>query len=157
MPTRLSTPGLRFAFRSGPGGRLLGNDAVRDIRETWEAGCLTSARAPPLRPNRRLTARRRSRAATLRRVGRQSTARQKSALRMLRKGSSMYSQGTKWLGRSKSRIQEMIAWADRELCAEEDEFAFRRGWTVARSGFGRRLYRDARFDQRIVRVPEEVA
>lgn len=71
----------------------------------------------------------------------------------------MYSQGTKGLSRIKSRIRELIAWADRELCAEEDEFAYRRGWTVAKAGFGARRYRDPRFDQLKIgpRVPEEVS
>ncbi|MEU8250954.1 hypothetical protein [Nonomuraea sp. NPDC048916] len=42
---------------------------------------------------------------------------------------------------------------------EPDEFAYRRGWTVTRSGFGARTYRDPRFDQLKVtpRVPEEVS
>ncbi|MFG3438006.1 hypothetical protein ACGF0J_12270 [Nonomuraea sp. NPDC047897] len=71
----------------------------------------------------------------------------------------MYSQGTKGLGRIKSRIRELIAWADREICMEPDEFAFRRGWTVSRAGFGARVYRDPRFDQLRVAPPvaEEVS
>ncbi|WP_113704393.1 hypothetical protein [Nonomuraea lactucae] len=71
----------------------------------------------------------------------------------------MYSQGTKGLSRIKSRIRELIAWTDREICMEPDEFAYRRGWTVARCGFGARIYRDPRFDQlRIAsKVPEEVS
>lgn len=69
----------------------------------------------------------------------------------------MYSQGTKGLSRIKSRIQELISWADREICMEPDEFAYRRGWTVERTGFGSRRYRDPRFDQVRTRVPEEVA
>ncbi|WP_336209834.1 hypothetical protein [Nonomuraea sp. LPB2021202275-12-8] len=71
----------------------------------------------------------------------------------------MYSQGTKGLSRIKSRIQELISRADREICMEPDEFAFRRGWTVTRTGFGARRYRDPRFDQLKVgpRVPEEVS
>ncbi|MEU4572487.1 hypothetical protein ACBI99_15965 [Nonomuraea sp. ATR24] len=71
----------------------------------------------------------------------------------------MYSQGTKGLGRIKSRLLEHIAWADREICWEPDEFAMRRGWTVTRTGFGARRYRDPRFDQlRIaLKVPEEVS
>ncbi|MFI6293816.1 hypothetical protein ACIBEJ_19665 [Nonomuraea sp. NPDC050790] len=42
---------------------------------------------------------------------------------------------------------------------EPDEFAHRRGWTVARTGFGARRYRDPRFDQLKVtaKVPEEVS
>lgn len=73
----------------------------------------------------------------------------------------MYSQGTKGLSRIKSRIRELIAYADREICMEPDEFAHRRGWTVTRTGFGARRYRDPRFDQlkiaRAVRIPEEVS
>ncbi|MEU4229333.1 hypothetical protein AB0F17_33985 [Nonomuraea sp. NPDC026600] len=67
----------------------------------------------------------------------------------------MYSQGTKGLSRIKTRIQELIALADREICMEPDEFAFRRGWTVARIGFGARRYRDPRFDQ--LKVPSRIA
>ncbi|MFB9527761.1 hypothetical protein [Nonomuraea roseola] len=44
---------------------------------------------------------------------------------------------------------------------EYDEFAHRRGWTVARTRFGTRSYRDPRFDQlRVLRaslIPEEVS
>jgi len=71
----------------------------------------------------------------------------------------MYSQGTKGLSRIKSRVQELLALADREICMEPDEFAFHRGWTVTRTGFGARRYRDPRFDQLMVppRVPEEVS
>jgi len=52
-----------------------------------------------------------------------------------------------------------MACADREICLEYDEFAYRRGWTVARAGFGCRLYRDPRFDQLRIppRVTEEVS
>ena len=71
----------------------------------------------------------------------------------------MYSQGTKGLSRIKSRIRELIALADREICMEPDEFAYRIGWTVARTGFGSRRYRDPRFDQLKLphRVIEEVS
>ncbi|WP_431901515.1 hypothetical protein [Nonomuraea sp. bgisy101] len=77
----------------------------------------------------------------------------------------MYSQGTKGLSRIKSRIRDLVAgWiarADRDICMEPDEFAHRRGWTVSRTGFGSRLYRDPRFDQlkvpRTSLVPEEVS
>ncbi|MFG1705491.1 hypothetical protein ACFLIM_20070 [Nonomuraea sp. M3C6] len=42
---------------------------------------------------------------------------------------------------------------------EPDEFAHRIGWTVSRTGFGARRYRDPRFDQLSLprRVPEEVS
>lgn len=66
----------------------------------------------------------------------------------------MYSQGIKGPGRIKSRIRELIAWADREICMEPDEFAYHVGWTVTRTGFGARRYRDPRFDQ--LRVPDKV-
>lgn len=70
----------------------------------------------------------------------------------------MYSQGIKGPGRIKSRIRELMAWADREVCMEPDEFAYHVGWTVTRTGFGARRYRDPRFDQLLVpgRVREEV-
>ena len=67
----------------------------------------------------------------------------------------MYSQGTKGLSRIKTRIRELMAWADREICMEPDEFAYRRGWTVAKAGFGARRYRDPRFDQ--LKVPSRIA
>ncbi|MET9338612.1 hypothetical protein [Nonomuraea sp. NPDC003804] len=77
----------------------------------------------------------------------------------------MYSQGTKGLSRIKSPARELIAgwiaWADRDICMEPDEFAHRRGWTVSRTRFGSRSYRDPRFDQlkvpRPSLVPEEVS
>ncbi|MEO3869710.1 hypothetical protein ABGB18_12845 [Nonomuraea sp. B12E4] len=71
----------------------------------------------------------------------------------------MYSQGTKGLGRIKSWIHDLIFWVDREICMEPDEFAYRIGWTVRRTGFGSRCYRDPRFDQLSLpnRVPEEVS
>lgn len=71
----------------------------------------------------------------------------------------LYSQGTKGLSRIKSRIRELIVWVDREICMEPDEFAHRRGWTVTRTGFGARRYRDPRFDQLKIspRVPEGVS
>ncbi|MEV0626395.1 hypothetical protein ACI2LC_06400 [Nonomuraea wenchangensis] len=37
---------------------------------------------------------------------------------------------------------------------EPDEFAYHVGWTVTRTGFGARRYRDPRFDQ--LRVPGKV-
>lgn len=45
----------------------------------------------------------------------------------------------KWLG-------ELVARADRASCAAQDERAHRHGWTVTRTGFGARRYRDPRFD-----------
>ncbi|MEV0997416.1 hypothetical protein [Nonomuraea sp. NPDC050202] len=66
----------------------------------------------------------------------------------------MYSQGTKAVSRIKAWIQDLIASADYEICVEPDEFAFRVGWTVSRTGFGSRRYRDPRFDQ--LRQPSKV-
>ncbi|MFC7103674.1 hypothetical protein ACFQQB_26510 [Nonomuraea rubra] len=37
---------------------------------------------------------------------------------------------------------------------EPDEFAYRVGWTVTKTGFGSRRYRDPRFDQ--LRQPSKV-
>lgn len=71
----------------------------------------------------------------------------------------MYSQGTKGLDPRKprllARLQDLIAWVDRDICMEPDEFAHHRCWTVTRTGFGSRRYRDPRFDQ--LRVPPRVA
>ncbi|MFC0865226.1 hypothetical protein ACFHYQ_23305 [Sphaerimonospora cavernae] len=44
--------------------------------------------------------------------------------------------------------------ADRALCADQDKWAQELRWTVNRTGFGARLYRDPRFD--LVREVEEV-
>ncbi|WP_433499249.1 hypothetical protein ACQP1K_02505 [Sphaerimonospora sp. CA-214678] len=44
--------------------------------------------------------------------------------------------------------------ADRALCADQDRWARELQWTVNRTGFGARLYRDPRFD--LVREVEEV-
>ncbi|GAA5074734.1 hypothetical protein HNP84_007436 [Thermocatellispora tengchongensis] len=57
-----------------------------------------------------------------------------------------YSQGSKGLARIKSWVLDLADRADRALCMEEDEFAHRIGWTVTRTGFGSRRYRDPRFD-----------
>ncbi|MFC7590648.1 hypothetical protein ACFQYP_48405 [Nonomuraea antimicrobica] len=38
---------------------------------------------------------------------------------------------------------------------EPDEFAYRVGWTVTKTGFGSRRYRDPRFDQ--LRAPRRVS
>ncbi|WP_143043921.1 hypothetical protein [Nonomuraea jiangxiensis] len=43
-------------------------------------------------------------------------------------------------------VSSLVARADHELCAEEDDRARRRGWTVTKTGFGARRYRDPRFD-----------
>jgi hypothetical protein len=44
--------------------------------------------------------------------------------------------------------------ADRALCADQDGWAYELRWTVNRTGFGARHYRDPRFD--LVRELEEV-
>ncbi|MCG5215204.1 hypothetical protein [Streptosporangium sp. KLBMP 9127] len=70
----------------------------------------------------------------------------------------MYSQGTKGIARIKSWLLALLDTADREMCLEEDEFAHRIGWTVTRSGFGSRRYRDPRFDRLAApQNPEEVS
>ncbi|MFC4529790.1 hypothetical protein [Sphaerisporangium dianthi] len=50
-----------------------------------------------------------------------------------------------------SQIKDFLAGladrADQSLCAEQDKRAHARGWTVTRTGFGARRYRDPRFDR----------
>ncbi|MFC4120888.1 hypothetical protein [Nonomuraea zeae] len=43
-------------------------------------------------------------------------------------------------------VDAMVTRADEALCADQDERARRHGWTVTRTGFGSRHYRDPRFD-----------
>ncbi|MEU4830576.1 hypothetical protein [Streptosporangium sp. NPDC023615] len=68
----------------------------------------------------------------------------------------------------KTFARDLIYVSDRELCMDQDEWAHRLGWTVTRTGFGARHYRDPRFDllraERIVTpalalspVPDKVA
>jgi len=59
----------------------------------------------------------------------------------------MYSRGTKGLSRLMAWLLDLLDRADRSLCVEEDEFAVRMGWTVTKTGFGSRLYRDPRFER----------
>jgi hypothetical protein len=59
----------------------------------------------------------------------------------------MYLHGIKARYRIKTWVLGLIDLADRELCMEEDEFAYRVQWTVTKAGFGARRYRDPRFDQ----------
>jgi hypothetical protein len=54
--------------------------------------------------------------------------------------------GTKGLCGIKAFILNLIDASDRELCMDQDEWACRLGWTVTRTGFGARHYRDPRFD-----------
>ncbi|MBX6383505.1 MAG: hypothetical protein IRZ07_11130 [Microbispora sp.] len=58
--------------------------------------------------------------------------------------------GATWL----SMIKDRMAMADRALCADQDRWARELKWTVSRTGFGARVYRDPRFD--LVRELEEV-
>ncbi|MFF5209960.1 hypothetical protein [Streptosporangium sp. NPDC000396] len=55
--------------------------------------------------------------------------------------------GTKGLFGIKVFILDRIDIADRELCMDQDEWAYRLGWTVTKKGFGSRFYREPRFDQ----------
>lgn len=58
----------------------------------------------------------------------------------------MYFHVTKGLYGIKAFILDLIDISDRELCMDQDEWAHRLGWTVTRTGFGARHYRDPRFD-----------
>jgi len=46
----------------------------------------------------------------------------------------------------KTFILDLIYVTDRELCMDQDEWAYRLGWSVTRTGFGARHYREPRFD-----------
>jgi hypothetical protein len=46
----------------------------------------------------------------------------------------------------KTFIRNVIYVTDRELCMDQDEWAYRLGWSVTRTGFGARYYREPRFD-----------
>jgi hypothetical protein len=54
--------------------------------------------------------------------------------------------GTARLTLIKTRISSLIEQADRRLCLDQDWWAHQLGWTVTRTGFGARRYRDPRFD-----------
>lgn len=58
--------------------------------------------------------------------------------------------GGAWLSLIKSRM----TMADMALCADQDRWARELRWTVNRTGFGARVYRDPRFD--LVQELEEV-
>ncbi|MBG0814001.1 hypothetical protein [Planomonospora sp. ID82291] len=45
-----------------------------------------------------------------------------------------------------TRLARLIDRADDELCMDQDEWAYRLGWTVQRRGFGARCYRNPLFD-----------
>lgn len=66
------------------------------------------------------------------------------------KESPMHPHGSNWL----LLIKTHMNLADRALCADQDRWARELQWTVNRTGFGARLYRDPRFD--LVREVEEV-
>ncbi|MBP2707271.1 hypothetical protein JOL79_26155 [Microbispora sp. RL4-1S] len=51
-------------------------------------------------------------------------------------------------------LQSRMTIADTALCADQDRWARELRWTVNRTGFGARTYRDPRFD--LVRELEEV-
>ncbi|WP_169949847.1 hypothetical protein [Microbispora sp. H11081] len=57
--------------------------------------------------------------------------------------------GAAWL----SLIRTRMMMADLALCADQDRWARDLRWTVSRTGFGARHYRDPRFD--LVRELEE--
>ncbi|MFB4277955.1 MULTISPECIES: hypothetical protein [unclassified Nonomuraea] len=50
------------------------------------------------------------------------------------------------VSRIRSRISAWLVRVDRALYAKHDERARRYGWTVTKTGFGSRKYRDPRFD-----------
>ncbi|WP_067170960.1 hypothetical protein [Microtetraspora niveoalba] len=58
----------------------------------------------------------------------------------------MHFHGTNRLLRIKARLDVLTGQADRDLCVDQDWWAHRLGWTVTRTGFGARHYRDPRFD-----------
>lgn len=53
---------------------------------------------------------------------------------------------TESVSRITSSVRALLDRADRALFAAQDERARGHGWTVARTGFGARRYRDPRFD-----------
>jgi hypothetical protein len=53
---------------------------------------------------------------------------------------------TERVSRFWSWIDAALTRADEALCADQDERARQYGWTVAKTGFGSRRYRDPRFD-----------
>ncbi|WP_326819402.1 hypothetical protein [Streptosporangium sp. NBC_01756] len=54
--------------------------------------------------------------------------------------------GTYALHGIRAFVSDLTYTADRELCMDQDEWAYRLGWTVTRTGFGARHYREPRFD-----------
>lgn len=52
----------------------------------------------------------------------------------------------KLVSRFGSRMSALLARADQALCEKQDGRARQYGWTVTRTGFGSRRYRDPRFD-----------
>jgi hypothetical protein len=58
----------------------------------------------------------------------------------------MYVQGINGISGIKTWLTRLIGRADDELCMDQDEWAYRLGWTVERTGFGARRYRHPLFD-----------
>ncbi|MCK2216128.1 hypothetical protein MF672_020335 [Actinomadura sp. ATCC 31491] len=50
-----------------------------------------------------------------------------------------------WMSRATAWASGLAGRADRAICQEQDERAAGHGWTVTRTGFGARRYRDPRF------------
>lgn len=55
---------------------------------------------------------------------------------------------TKSMHQIKVILAGLAGRTDQALCADQDGWAQRLGWTVTRTGFGARRYRDPRFDGR---------
>ncbi|GGK80034.1 hypothetical protein Ppa06_50870 [Planomonospora parontospora subsp. parontospora] len=58
----------------------------------------------------------------------------------------MHVQSINGISGIKTRLARLIDRADDELCMDQDEWAYRLGWTVERTGFGARRYRNPLFD-----------
>ncbi|GGS62542.1 hypothetical protein GCM10010156_21850 [Planobispora rosea] len=69
----------------------------------------------------------------------------------------MHFHGTNGISRVKIWVLHQIDRADQELCMDQDEWAYRLGWTVKKTGFGGRHYRNPLFDlQKAERIYAEV-
>ncbi|MBG0827295.1 hypothetical protein HS041_05910 [Planomonospora sp. ID67723] len=58
----------------------------------------------------------------------------------------MYVHGINGISGVRTWIARLVDRADRELCIDQDEWAYRLGWTVKRTGFGARYYHNPLFD-----------
>ncbi|GIH80419.1 hypothetical protein [Planobispora longispora] len=68
----------------------------------------------------------------------------------------MHFHGINGVSRVKIWILHQIDRADRELCMDQDEWAYRLGWTVKENGFGARSYHNPLFDlQKAERIYSE--